>query len=139
VAAIDRSPRSAQVVTEAATLAEATNRGLHVVHVLSKSAFGELDRTEQSGSAASPDTIRDVATSIAAEAADSLDADDFTAAGLVGQPSKRLVEYCSEHNSSYVVTAGRKRTPVGKVLFGSVTQSVILNVDCPVLTTMVDS
>ncbi|WP_436933819.1 universal stress protein [Halovenus marina] len=138
VAAVDRSDRSGEVVREAAALAAATDRDLHVAHVLSKSAFADLDRTTKSGSGDTGEEIQATATSIAEEAAASA-ADDFTAVGLTGEPSKRIVEYCSEHDASYVVTAGRKRTPVGKVLFGSVTQSVILNADCPVLTAMADS
>jgi nucleotide-binding universal stress UspA family protein len=138
VAAVDRSSRSERVVSEAAGLADASNRNLHVVHVLSKEGFTDLERTAESGAAVSEGEIRAAATSIAEASADGF-ADEFTAVGLVGEPSERLVEYCDTQDTSSVVTAGRRRTPVGKVLFGSVTQSVILNVDCPVLTTMAES
>ena len=34
--------------------------------------------------------------------------------------------------------SGRRRSPTGKALFGSITQYVLLNADQPVITAMVD-
>lgn len=49
-----------------------------------------------------------------------------------GDPAGRILEVVDEADVDQVVMAGRKRTPVGKVLFGSVTQAVILGTDVPV-------
>lgn len=48
------------------------------------------------------------------------------------EPAEAIIEVANEINADWIVMAGRKRTPVGKVLFGSVTQSVLLNSDVPV-------
>lgn len=47
-------------------------------------------------------------------------------------PPTAIVEIAEELGVDRIVMAGRKRTPVGKVLFGSVTQSVLLNAPMPV-------
>lgn len=47
-------------------------------------------------------------------------------------PSEAIIEVADEIEADRIIITARKRTPVGKVLFGSVTQSVILNAECPV-------
>lgn len=49
-----------------------------------------------------------------------------------GDPGEEIVEAVEELGADQVVMAGRKRTPVGKALFGSVTQAVVLNAGVPV-------
>jgi len=53
--------------------------------------------------------------------------------GYGGDPAQAILTMADEHDADQIVLAGRKRTPTGKVLFGSVTQSVILSTDRPVL------
>ncbi|MBX0324128.1 universal stress protein [Halomicroarcula sp. F13] len=50
-----------------------------------------------------------------------------------GDPAAAILEIADERDADLIVVAGRKRTPTGKVLFGSVTQSVILGTNRPVL------
>ena len=50
-----------------------------------------------------------------------------------GRPVEAILEISEEIDADMIVIAGRKRTPTGKVLFGSVTQGVILDTDRPVL------
>lgn len=47
-------------------------------------------------------------------------------------PSRAIVEVATEAGADQIVVHGQKQTPVGKVLFGSVTQSVLLDADVPV-------
>lgn len=49
-----------------------------------------------------------------------------------GKPPEVIQEVVADLDVDQVVMAGRKRTPVGKVLFGSATQAVILNATVPV-------
>lgn len=50
-----------------------------------------------------------------------------------GDPTKSIVETARDRDVNCICVAGRKRTPAGKVLFGSVTQAVILSAERPVL------
>lgn len=133
VAAVDRSDRTPTVVAEAKALAAAFDDTIHVVHVLSEAAY--LDRqgtSEDSAESVDSRTIGAVAEEVAADAIGDLDG-PVEAVGLVGQPASRIVEYADEQDARYVVVSGRKRSPAGKAIFGSVTQSVLLNADCPVV------
>lgn len=50
-----------------------------------------------------------------------------------GDPGRAIIELAEEVDADLVCLAGRKRTPAGKALFGSVTQDVFLGTDRPVL------
>lgn len=51
-----------------------------------------------------------------------------------GDPAVSIIEMADKIDADAICVAGRKRSPAGKALFGSVSQSVILNTDRPVLT-----
>ena len=48
---------------------------------------------------------------------------------------ENILRYADDYDVNALVLGGRKRSPAGKALFGSVTQSVILNTDRPVVVT----
>lgn len=50
-----------------------------------------------------------------------------------GEPAEAILRFAEEEDADMICVAGRKRTPTGKVLFGSVTQAVILDTERPVL------
>ena len=50
-----------------------------------------------------------------------------------GDPAGAIVETARERDVDLVVVAGRKRSPTGKAVLGSVSQSVLLTADRPVL------
>ena len=50
-----------------------------------------------------------------------------------GEPAEAILREAEDEDADMICVAGRKRTPTGKVLFGSVTQAVILDTDRPVL------
>ncbi|MFC7097576.1 universal stress protein [Halobaculum marinum] len=52
-----------------------------------------------------------------------------------GDPSDAILETAEETDADLIVVGGRKRSPAGKALFGSVTQTVILNAGRPVMVT----
>lgn len=54
--------------------------------------------------------------------------------GRVGDPTQEILIAIDNLEPRYVVLGGKSRSPTGKALFGSVTQSVILNADQPVVT-----
>lgn len=51
-------------------------------------------------------------------------------------PAQAIVEIANEIGADRIVMSGRKRSPTGKVLFGSTTQSVLLHADVPVTVTL---
>jgi nucleotide-binding universal stress UspA family protein len=50
-----------------------------------------------------------------------------------GDPAAAIVDAAEEYDADLVNVAARKRSPTGKVVFGSVTQAVLLNTHRPVL------
>jgi nucleotide-binding universal stress UspA family protein len=53
-------------------------------------------------------------------------------------PAEAILHTASERDGDLIVLAGRKRTPSGKALFGSVTQAVILDTERSVLVCSAD-
>lgn len=137
IAAVDRSDRAARAVEEAEHLAKSFDEPVHVVHVLTRSEFVEMGRAaaEEVGGSISMDEVKAAATEVASEAAANLTVPS-EAVGLVGDPADSILEYATDQDARYVVVAGRKRSPTGKAVFGSVTQSILLNADCPVVTSI---
>lgn len=139
IAAVDRSDRAKRTVAEAVELAEAFDDIVHVVHVLSRSEFVELEQTEvkQSGRAVEMDRVRKYAAGVASDAADGVETDvEVEYVGLVGDAADTILDYADNHDARYVVVGPRKKSPTGKALFGSVSQTVLLNSNCPVVVTM---
>ncbi|QSG14704.1 universal stress protein [Halapricum desulfuricans] len=53
----------------------------------------------------------------------------------VGDPATEILAAADELDADQIVLGGRKRSPVGAILFGSVSQSVIVDADRPVTIT----
>lgn len=135
IAAVDRTDHTDDIVTEGAQLAQAFDDPLHVVHVLDRATFISLERAtvEDTGETVPIDEVREMAKTIASEAAEECDI-DADPVGLVGSPAEEIIKYADQNDASYIVLGGRKQSPVGKALFGSVAQSVILNTSQSVVT-----
>lgn len=61
---------------------------------------------------------------------------EMTLKGRVGEPVKEILGEARRRDAQYLVIGGRKRSPTGKALFGSKTQSILLQADRPVVTVM---
>jgi len=59
-----------------------------------------------------------------------------TTEGRVGGVVSEILAAVDDRQPRYLVIGGRKRTPVGKALFGSTTQSLLMRAEIPVVTTM---
>lgn len=137
IAAVDGSERTDRIVEHGRKLAHAFDTELRVIHVLDPSELRELERVtfEKTGEAVEMERVKEEAANISRENSQDI-APGAEAVGLVGDPAQTITDYVEEQDAEYVVIGGRKRSPVGKALFGSVTQSVLLNVEKPVVTVM---
>jgi nucleotide-binding universal stress UspA family protein len=138
IAAVDQTNATTSVILEARELAEAFDDELHVVHVLSQSRFADLEqeKVRQTGQPGGRSAGNEYASEIAAELGEiaGLDESEFEPIGLVGDPSQQIVDYATENDARYITIGGRKRSPIGKVVFGSTSQSVLMKTDHPVVT-----
>ncbi|SDM03113.1 Nucleotide-binding universal stress protein, UspA family [Halogranum gelatinilyticum] len=57
---------------------------------------------------------------------------DYEVRGVVGDHGKAIVDLAEEVDADRVLVGGRKRSPTGKAVFGSVAQEVMLSAPCPV-------
>lgn len=55
-----------------------------------------------------------------------------------GDPSETILNVARELDVDSIVMSGRKRSPAGKVLFGSTVQSVLLSADRPVISVLAE-
>ncbi len=129
IAAISNAPLDEQIVCEASELAAAFDDELHVVHVRS---YDSLTDEEQERS---DKTIKQRTAAIAADAVADSELPTVPV-GRIGQPAAEVLDYAETVETRYVVIGGKKRSPVGKALFGSTTQQVLLGAKAPVVTVM---
>ena len=141
VAAVGDDTSDAAVVREGRHLAERLGEDLYVVHVMGADEFVDLERSsiEQTGEAVGRDDLEalagEVAEAVASEALD--DESAYEVAALVGDLVEELSTFAEEHDVDYLVIGGRKRSRVGKVVFGSRAQAILLNYDRPVVSVRV--
>lgn len=58
---------------------------------------------------------------------------EVTIEGVGGDTAMGLLDMAKRYEANCICVAGRERSPTGKVVFGSVTQDVILGADRPTL------
>lgn len=140
VAAVDRSERALTVVEQAAELADRYDVELHAVHVgdptVDFTDVSEEALRNRDGSAVDTlvEDVQASATEVAESAVEAAEGvEEYEAVGLIGEPTEVIRSYAAEHDAEYIVVCGRKRRALGQVLFGSVSQSLLLNADCPVV------
>ncbi|MFP4590921.1 MAG: universal stress protein [Halobacteriales archaeon] len=60
---------------------------------------------------------------------------DVEVAEESGKPARTILHEAEDYGADLIVLGGRKRSPVGKAIFGSVAQTVILESERPVAVT----
>lgn len=129
LAAVSATETDGRIVAEAARLAEAFDDELHAVYVRS---YDSLDDAEEG---TTDESVKQRAAATAESAIADLDVPTVPV-GRIGEPAAEVLEYAETVETRYIVIGGQKRSPVGKALFGSTTQQILLGAELPVLTVM---
>ncbi|WP_096391835.1 universal stress protein [Halopenitus persicus] len=69
---------------------------------------------------------------------DEFDSTRIETRGRVGDRAEEILLEADELDPRFMVAGGRRKSPVGKALFGSTTQEILLSSENPVVTTMQD-
>lgn len=72
------------------------------------------------------------------ETLEAIEYDRISTRGRVGDPAEEILAVAAEVEPRFLVIGGRRRSPVGKALFGSTTQEILLESEWPVVTTMAE-
>ncbi len=96
-----------------------------VVHV-----FEHEEGPEHAGSDDDPETVESV--SRVTGFFETRDIDCRTL-GARGEPTSVILDYTDDLEPDSIALGGRKRSPAGKILFGSVTMDVLRNTEIPVV------
>ena len=145
LAAIGEGSQSDRILTVSYELAERYEETLVVIHVVPTESFDEYRKSIEDIEEFADVTIRQEEDSAARFAyrvvTDTLkefDESRVETQGRVGDPAEEILMEADRLDPEFLAVGGRRRSPVGKALFGSVTQEVLLNASCPVVTTMRD-
>lgn len=135
VAAVDRSQRATSVVSTADELARAFDDELHIVHVMSRSEFIELEESavDRTGTVIPMEDVKELAVEFVEDLTEDRDI-EYTPVGLVGDAPRQIIDYAQREEARFVIVGPRRRSPTGKVIFGSAAQAVLLDAPCPVVT-----
>lgn len=135
LATVDGGPNSENVVSTGGDLASAFDTELFVIHVLSESTFESRheNRPEYYRSDAENDA-ESVASRLIEDATNS--PSNARAIGRIGDVATEVLDFADEIDAQYLVTGGRRKSPVGKAVFGSDTQQILLSATVPVVTVM---
>ena len=129
----ERTEALASAINDIAT---PTDAHVTLLHVFGQDEFEDLT-TQLDFDRPSDATPDDVARrhSATRKLSDLLESDriDFDVRGDVGDDAGgTIVNVAGDLGADLIMVGGRKRTPTGKAVFGSTSQQVMLNADCPV-------
>lgn len=124
---IDRDPGCAQVVKTGEDLSAGLGHDLVILHVVSRNA-------DESAVEADIDEI--VTDALETEITPEIRIVEEAARreAPTGRTASTIMSVAEDVDPAYLVIGSRKRTPVGKVLLGSVSQLVLGNAAVPVVT-----
>jgi nucleotide-binding universal stress UspA family protein len=127
----DDSERMEPVLTHATEIAQSLSAHVVLYHAYDSETFESLLESRNLESA-DPTEMASQNATVEAAAATLRDAGvEFSIEGATGDPGDELTKYVETHDVDHVFVGGRDRSPTEKLLLGSVSQQVIIDVDVP--------
>jgi nucleotide-binding universal stress UspA family protein len=123
--------RMVPVVEHAAEIADALSAKVTLYHVYKPDEFESLLDSRDLDSGDPNELARD---NDMVEAAAELLQDagvSFKVAAARGDPAEKIVSYVEANEIDHVFVGGRRRSPAGKMILGSVSQTVLLETEVP--------
>jgi nucleotide-binding universal stress UspA family protein len=108
---------------------------VHLLHVFDREEYQDLRTALDAApeSEVSPSTVagkRDIVRAAVDRFAE--EGLDVEVHGALGDRSDAIVREATRLNADLVIVGGRKRSPTGKAIFGSIAQTVMMEAPCPV-------
>lgn len=129
---IDLSPRSAKIFPHVKAMAEQFGAEIHVVHVAKISEYYREDECEPNLKICEPgQTINQAVNDFVKEHLSILP--DPKIVVLSGETIEQLLDYIKESGIDMIIMATRGRSPLGKMVFGSVAGGIVREINIPVL------
>lgn len=125
-----------QLAKETIAIAAPTNAEVVLTHVFTDEEFDGVRRqldVDDSSEGSTPDAVaeRHTTTRAISKALDDAGV-TYSIRGAVGDHAEEVVEAAVAVDADRVIVGGRRRSPAGKAVFGSVAQEVMLSSPCPV-------
>lgn len=145
VTAVPNDDRAELILQTGYDLANAYDDPMTVLHLISKSQIVAQQQSVRSFDDIEQGPISQEVERIEREIEARLDAidverplDGVNILVRVGDPDDGILQTGKNLDARYIVIGGQKRSPTGKAVFGSITQSILLNADRPIVTVMAD-
>ncbi|MFB6302457.1 MAG: universal stress protein [Haloferacaceae archaeon] len=127
--------RVVRLAEEAIAVAAAADAQVVLAHVFTEDEYDDVLDTLGIGAEAEVSTDgvaeRHAATRDLTALLDEADV-EYTVRGAVGDHAEGIVAIAENVGADRVIVGGRRRSPTGKAVFGSVAQEVLLSAPCPV-------
>ncbi|WP_042663416.1 universal stress protein [Haloferax sp. ATB1] len=142
---VGEEPNSEEAVQLAYEIAQKYDDTLVALHVIPNKEFAaykesltSLPEFDDYSFTQEADKAADIAEKILEIYLDDFDSTMVETRGRVGNHSSEILYEADSLEPRFIVIGGRRKSPVGKAIFGNTIQDVLLNAQSPVVTTMRD-